>query len=106
MRSCGRFAPAVHQRRSLEAARIIAADPGRYGGLDAALVRWAEGTLRNADTPSPEQKAPARDRITRNAPLLDREGQASQVAGNATERAHAHSGGILEATAQFGFEDL
>jgi hypothetical protein len=35
----------VHQQRSLKAARIIAADPERYGGLDVGLVAWAERVL-------------------------------------------------------------
>jgi len=33
----------------LEAARIIAADPARYGGEQALLVRWAREKIRKAE---------------------------------------------------------
>jgi hypothetical protein len=35
------------QAQNLQAARIIAADPVRYGGEEASLVRWARMTLRS-----------------------------------------------------------
>jgi hypothetical protein len=43
----------------LEAARIIAADPARYGGDQALLVRWAREHIRRrepGDNPLPPSK--------------------------------------------------